>query len=236
MSALRFLSCALAALTLSACSAGPLQDHRMLLAGTGIAGADLHPTVRSLGELRFATVVRQAYDFSCGSAALATLLTYHYGDPQGETSVFLGMWADGDREQIRRLGFSLLDMKRYLAARGVAADGYKVSLDDIQKGGLPGVALITFQNYRHFVTIKGVNEREVLVGDPSLGLKAIPRKEFEKMWNGIIFVLNDRRAIGRSNFNTPAQWVHFPRGRFYGAEPLSQQALALTAPFRLTDF
>ncbi|RYF14189.1 MAG: peptidase C39, partial [Oxalobacteraceae bacterium] len=38
--------------------------------------------VTSLIGRRFETVVRQQYDFSCGSAALATLLRYHYDDPQ----------------------------------------------------------------------------------------------------------------------------------------------------------
>ena len=69
--------------------------------------------VRSFEEERFATVIRQKYDFSCGSAALATLLRYHYGLSQDEEATFRGMWATGDQPQIRRVGFSLLDMKRY---------------------------------------------------------------------------------------------------------------------------
>ena len=74
------------------------------------------PVTSMLGR-RFETVVRQQFDFSCGSAALATLLRYHYEDPQNEQTVFLGMFQDGDQAQIRKLGFSLLDMNRYLAAR-----------------------------------------------------------------------------------------------------------------------
>ena len=88
--------------------------------------------VTSLIGRRFDTVVRQQYDFSCGSAALATLLRFHYDAPQTEQSVFLGMWQDGDQAQIRRLGFSLLDMKRYLAARGIPADGYRVTSDALR--------------------------------------------------------------------------------------------------------
>lgn len=34
----------------------------------------------SLKEARFKTTVAQQYDFSCGSAATATLLTFQYGD------------------------------------------------------------------------------------------------------------------------------------------------------------
>ena len=43
--------------------------------------------VTSLKEARFRTTVPQQYDFSCGSAATATLLTYQYGHPVSEKDV-----------------------------------------------------------------------------------------------------------------------------------------------------
>jgi predicted double-glycine peptidase len=189
--------------------------------------------VESVLSRRFRTVVRQQYDFSCGSAALATLLRYHYGDAVDEQKVFLGMWAEGDRPAIRKVGFSLLDMKRYLAARGARADGYRVTMDQVATVAVPGIALVTIGSYRHFVVVKGVRADEVLLGDPSTGLRAVPRREFERAWNGVYFVLDPERHRGKSLFNDNAQWVSFARaptsGRF--VDPLSLQALALTAPF-----
>ncbi|QKS02004.1 C39 family peptidase [Sphingomonas sp. CL5.1] len=186
---------------------------------------------------RFNTVVRQQYDFSCGSAALATLLRYHYGDPRTEEDVFRGMWQDGDQAQIRRVGFSLLDMKRYLAARGLRADGYKVGIQDIAKRGIPGIALITVKKYRHFVVLKGISKNEVLLGDPSLGLRTMPIAEFVAAWNGIYFVLNSRLDLATHAFNVHTQWASLARAPTDGAflQPLSQQALALAAPF-YSDF
>jgi len=189
--------------------------------------------VASILARKFATVIRQQYDFSCGSAALATLLHYHYGLPRSESDVFLGMWREGDKTQIRKVGFSLLDMKRYLAENGLRADGYRVSLDAIAKRRLPGVALVTIKGYRHFVVVKGVTDSEVLVGDPSLGLRKLPRAEFEASWNGVYFVLNSAPDVGQRNFNGVQQWRALARGPVDGPflEPLSQQALNLTAPF-----
>jgi predicted double-glycine peptidase len=182
---------------------------------------------------KFNTVVRQQYDFSCGSAALATLLHYHYGLPRSETEVFTGMWREGDQAQIRRVGFSLLDMKRWLASRGIAADGYKVSLAKIAETGIPGIALIAVRNYRHFVVVKGVSHDEVLLGDPSTGVQVMPRARFEQAWNGVYFVLTEDQGLAKSRFNRERQWAAFARapmgGRF--SEPVSQQALLLTAPF-----
>ena len=220
-----------AGLMLSACS-GTLTGDPRFLGSSGVTNDFVVP-VASIQARKFNTVVRQQYDFSCGSAAVATLLHYHYADPQGEADVFRGMWRDGNQEQIRKVGFSLLDMKRYLASRNLRADGYKVSLADIAKRGIPGIALITIRQYRHFVVIKGVNKEEVLLGDPSLGLRTMSIAEFSKAWNGIYFVINNNLDLAQRAFNVDAQWASFSRSPVGGAflQPVSQQALSLTAPY-----
>ncbi len=190
--------------------------------------------VTSLIGRRFETVVRQQYDFSCGSAALATLLRFHYDDPQSEQSVFVGMFRDGDQAQIRRLGFSLLDMKRYLAARGIAADGYRVTVEQIAKARIPGIALIDFNGYKHFVVVKGVEGGTLLLGDPSLGLRREDVATFAKQWNGVFFVVNGRNAVAMRHFNQASDVARAPRAAlFWPAEPLSRAGLELTRPLVL---
>jgi hypothetical protein len=44
--------------------------------------------VTSIKEARFRRVIKQQYDFSCGSAALATLLSYRYDPPGGRAGRF----------------------------------------------------------------------------------------------------------------------------------------------------
>lgn len=225
----------LSAALLAGCAAQTGRSDPQFLSTSGSLN-DYHVPVASMLARKFDTVVRQQYDFSCGSAALATLLRYHYGLGRDEAAVFTGMWRDGDRPRIRQVGFSLLDMKRYLADTGLRADGYRVSLDAIQKRGLPGVALITIKGYRHFVVVKGVTPDRVLIGDPSLGLRTLPRPEFAREWNGVYFVLNSATDVGGRNFNGARQWgalAHASVGPL-GApflDPVSQQALSLTAPF-----
>ncbi|RDE06316.1 C39 family peptidase [Sphingomonas aracearum] len=196
-------------------------------------GSGYSVPVASMLARKFNTVVRQQYDFSCGSAALATLLRYHYGMPRSETDVFMGMWRDGNQAQIRQVGFSLLDMKRYLATSGLRADGYKVSLDAIRGRGLPGIVLVTVREYRHFIVLKGVGPTDVLVGDPSTGLHRLPRAKFEEMWNGVYFVLNSQAEVGQRTFNGIDQWRLLARvpGDAPFLDPLSTQALSLSAPF-----
>lgn len=217
-------------LLLAACSSGPLE--RPAVMGLGPSG-DFAARIESVEERKFATVVRQRYDFSCGSAALATLLRYHYGDTVGEEATFRGMWRDGDSTQIRKLGFSLLDMKRYLEARGAKANGFKVTLAQIAQARVPGIALLTIDKYRHFVVVKGVRDGTVLIGDSALGLRTMGADEFTRSWNGVLFVLDSNVERGRAAFNAPDQWANFNRAplgsRF--TDPVSLQALALTTPF-----
>lgn len=196
-----------------------------------MGGSDFALPVRSMVERRFLTVVRQQYDFSCGSAALATLLRYHYGEAQNEQSIFFGMWRDGDQAQIRRLGFSLLDMKRYLNARGLPADGYQVSIQQIAEAGIPGIVLINMNGYKHFVVVKGIEQGHVLIGDPSLGIRLVRTAEFEKMWNGIIFVLNAATDKAKTSFGRTDEWALVGRAPYTQLmEPVSLQALSLTRP------
>lgn len=215
---------------LAACGTAPVGAPRFVAGGAPVG--DWRVPVVSVSEQRFTGVVRQRYDFSCGSAALATLLRHHYDFDVREDMAFRGMWARGDQAQIRRLGFSLLDMKRWLGSRGIKADGYKVPLAKIAETGVPGIALIAVKNYRHFVVVKGVRPQQVLVGDPSSGLSIVPRREFEAAWNGIYFVLADDQKLARSRFNRAAQWQAFASAPVGGAftDPVSQQALSLTAP------
>jgi predicted double-glycine peptidase len=189
-----------------------------------LSGGQYAVPVASLQELRFRHVVQQQYDFSCGSAALATLLTYHYGQWVDEHKVFMAMYQVGDQEKIRRQGFSLLDMKRYLRSFGYTANGFRVSLEQVRQAGLAGIALVTLNGYRHFVVVKGVTESEVLIGDPALGLRTIPRGRFQDAWSGIIFVIHDGARPLPTSFNSPAEWALHPEPPFTAG--LSQASLA----------
>ncbi|RDD62982.1 C39 family peptidase [Ferruginivarius sediminum] len=210
---------------LSLIAAAPAVAGEVTVRGVGGSfGGAFNVPVESIREARFRTVFLQKYDFSCGSAALASLLTFHYDRPTTEIEVFNTMYETGDQERIERLGFSLLDMKRYLAEIGLPSDGYKVSLDRLQKAGLPAIALIDTDGYKHFVIVKGVSEREVLVGDPARGIRPIDRDEFKAMWNGIAFVIKSRVAEARDTFNRPETWAVQARAPFGTA--LSRTSLA----------
>lgn len=169
---------------------------------------------KTFADRRFNQVVRQRYDFSCGSAAVATLLTHHYDHPTDEMSVLSAMYAQGNQGKIRREGFSLLDMKLYLTSIGYNAEGYRESLDKLSKVKVPAIVLINKRGFMHFVVIKGVSPDKVSVGDPTLGMSIYDRKEFEKMWNGILFVVTTEPSRGHASFNLISAWKPYGIPRF----------------------
>lgn len=175
----------------------------MEVRGPQDGGFNLHVT--SVKEARFTTTRRQQYDFSCGSAALATLLTNHYGEPVDEKVVFAQMFEHGNQAKIRKEGFSMLDMKHFLETRGYKSDGFELPVDKLASEGVPAIVLLSERGYRHFVVVKGLARGRVLLGDPAMGTRAMSMQRFQKLWvNHILFVIYNRREMAR--FNQPADW------------------------------
>jgi predicted double-glycine peptidase len=198
-----------AALVAGACQAQQAPAPRISIPVLG--SGDYAMPVESIKQARIARTTLQQYDFSCGSAALATLLTYQYGYPVTERAVFDEMFAYGDKAKIEREGFSLLDMKRYLAAHGFDADGFSQPLDKLLEARLPAIVLINQNGYHHFVVIKGLDAQRVLIGDPASGTRAMPRAQFESIWEGhLLFVIHNR--MDKAKFNLAADWHVAPRG------------------------
>lgn len=197
------IAAAAACLGATAAEAGPLELPFQI-------GGAYNVPVTSIKEGRFSATIRQKYDFSCGSAALSTLLSHQYGYPVTEDKVFEEMYRLGDQTKIRVEGFSLLDMKRYLEAHGFEADGFQEPLEKLSTAGIPAIVLVNEGGYNHFVVVKGVRDGRVLIGDPAGGTRALTQAAFETAWvNQILFVISNRQDAAA--FNTAADWKVAPR-------------------------
>lgn len=199
-----------------------------------LGGGDVSLPVTSIRQAKLAGTLLQQYDFSCGSAALATLLTHHYGVPTSEATVFSEMFRLGDQQKIRRDGFSLLDMKKYLQAQGFEADGFQQPLDKLLEARVPAIVLISERGYQHFVVVKGLRGDRVLIGDPANGTRAVSRQAFEASWQSrLLFVVHNR--MDRARFNLVADWRAAPQAPLNAG--VSRDGLGLvTLPKHPGDF
>lgn len=197
----------------------------------GEGGGSYTVSVMSWRDIPFRTVVRQQYDYSCGSAAVATLLRFHYNTQVNEREVFTAMFDRGDQPRIREVGFSMLDMRTYLEQRGFRADGLRLSLDRLANLNVPAIALITPGNYRHFVVVKGVTDTHVLVGDPTFGLQTYTRADFEAVWNGVVLAIRQTPdGMEAPIYNADNEWQPWSRAPLGDAQgPVAPSTLFLSA-------
>lgn len=140
---------------------------------------------------KYKHIVHQAFDYSCGSAALTTVLQFHLGLAVTEKDAMEGMLEHGERDKIiARRGFSLLDMKRYVATLGSDSGGFKADIDDLAKLDQPAIVPIDYAGFKHFVVVKGIRDNHVYIADPSAGNIAFSVAEFKTLWDkGTLFVI-----------------------------------------------
>ena len=173
----------------------PLYRVSVALACYGLLGASVispsafskERVVTSLLEMRQDKVVIQEWDLSCGAAALTTLLQYQHGEEVTEKEVAMSLMkreeyiANPQLVQLRE-GFSLLDLKRYVDARGYQGNGFgKLQLKDLASRA-PLIVPIMTNGYNHFVIYRGMLGDRVLLADPAWGNRTMQVEDFLDSW------------------------------------------------------
>lgn len=117
--------------------------------------------------------IQQIDEMDCGAASVG-MICRHFG-----RKVSLA--------RIRQLchtatdGTSLKALCRASVELGLAARALKVSLRNLPLMPLP--AIVHWEG-NHWMVLYDVDETHVRVADPAIGLRKIPRKEFEQKWSG----------------------------------------------------
>jgi predicted double-glycine peptidase len=190
-----------ATLSAGAAHAGATRDSAPALhVGHMVPGAPgVAVRIKSMRDLRYTNMVRQQRDFTCGAAALATVLQQMYGRATTEQEIIQDMLANTDANLVRERGFSLLDMKNYLERVGLRGRGYRIDGNTLLTLKIPVIALQTTRGYAHFVVVKRVDGDMVYIADPALGHRQMRLDEFVAGWNGIVFaVLGDGRKASNT--------------------------------------
>jgi len=168
------------------------------------SGLRIDQSAKSIKDLRDQNVVKQRFDFSCGAAALATLLHYGLGNTSvTEAQVMIGLFdlaTEAERADRRRTGFSLLDLQRVAQAQGYDAQGFRLEPEQLPMLGGPVIVFIEPRGYKHFAVLRGVRGGRVYLADPSRGNIRMPVYAFLDTWlqddgKGIIFVVEPKSGL-----------------------------------------
>jgi predicted double-glycine peptidase len=158
----------------------------------GINGGNLSKKVNSWVEQRDFLVVKQAYDYSCGSAALATLINMVYNEDLSEGDVInylLKKKSDYEIDDISKNGYSMLDLKNAVIDMGYNAAIYKIIEDKYEYIITPVIIYYEPSGQKHFAVLKKILNNKAYIADPSRGNIRIDMIQFKKQWKGLIMVI-----------------------------------------------
>lgn len=196
--------------------------------GSRLSMAERPIVVHPLVEQQFKGIAHQAYDYSCGSAALTTVLNGYLGHGFDERQIMEGLLKYGEYEKIvQRRGFSLLDMKRLMSALGYQSGGFKGGFDDLRKLQQPAIVPIHYAGFKHFVVVKKYRDGRVFVADPALGNISFPEERFKSIWeNNVMFLIFPGQT-------TPSSALELTEAdmRFVDDQTINLAAFAPMTPF-----
>ena len=160
--------------------------------------------VSSWQKLRQQNVVMQKRDYSCGAAALATLVRYYWGDDVSETRFLAALDQILTREEaIDRIknGLTLTDLRRAAVKTGYQASMGKLEFNKLSESRVPLVVGIKVRGYRHFVVYRGTDGYYVYLADPIRGNIRTPAWEFVSQWqeNAILAVAKPGRRLPKDS-------------------------------------
>ncbi|MBO6566224.1 MAG: hypothetical protein JJ956_15835 [Pseudomonadales bacterium] len=127
--------------------------------------------------IRDTNVVKQQFDFSCGAASLATILTHFFNHPVTELEIL-------ELLEVRDNAASFSDLKNVAELHfGIKAIGLVVNFDSLLKLKVPAIAHLVIGGIEHFSVIRGIDsEGNVWLADPAFGNRFLTKPQFLSIW------------------------------------------------------
>ena len=158
-----------------------------------IPGLAVQSGLSGMRALRYTGMVAQQRDFSCGAAALTTLLDDGYGFDFSEAQTIAAMMrVVAHPAEVLKSGFSMLDMKAFVETLGLHAVGFEVNMAAMRRLRIPVIVLLEVDGYSHFVVVKKVDRDLVFISDPALGNRALDVDVFARSWQGLVLAVVGR--------------------------------------------
>ncbi len=149
------------------------------------------------GRIRRFEHILQIDEMDCGAASLG-MICRHFGRKVSLARIRLLCHTATD-------GTSLKALCRAANELGLAARALKVSLRNLPHMPLP--AIVHWEG-NHWMVLHDVDKDFVRVADPAIGLRKIPRKEFEQKWSGYAALFDYTIAFEQAPESRPGMaWV-----------------------------
>ncbi len=136
--------------------------------------------------LKRQNVIMQKRDYSCGAAALATLMRYYWLDQTATEEKILNklpkaLTAKELQERIRN-GLTMTDLEKLANEVGYDAVKLKGTFSELAESKSPVIVGIVVRGFDHFVVVRGVGGPWVYLADSSRGNIRVPIDTFVSQW------------------------------------------------------
>lgn len=145
--------------------------------------------VKSVKALKEEGVILQTDEFTCGAAALATLLR-SYGDEKVTEEELLRR----EKELEQGKGLSLLQLKILAEKRGFKAAGYQMELANLFDFDKPMLLHVISEGKGHYVAFRGIYKDRIFLADPAVGNVRMSLENFSKIWTGKALAIEERKG------------------------------------------
>jgi len=158
----------------------------------------------SYKELQERQVVMQKRDYSCGAAALATVIRYYWGDPVTEEQFLVlltKLLTPAEMKDRIENGLGLTDLRNLANKAGYQASMGKVTYEELTKAKIPVVVGLIVNGHEHFAVFRGAAAGWVYLADPLRGNQRTSIGQFQKQWqkNAILVVV--KRGVKPKDVN-----------------------------------
>ena len=169
--------------------------------------------VKSYIEFKNEGMIRQEFDYSCGSSSLATILNFFFNEKITEKEVLdwvlekkglIDKNCENNKkakckvkklEELEEKDFKLsfFDLAEFAKERGYKAVALALNLDELRKLKVPAVAFVKIRRNEHFTVYKGMDKKFVYLADPSFGNIKVRIGKFKEMF----YTRNDPKYRGK---------------------------------------
>lgn len=150
-----------------------------------------HPFL-SWKEIKENGVIMQKYDYSCGPAAMAHIMGYHFASPFTEKD-FMDrankILSAQEISEAKQKGLSMFNLKTIAESFGYSVAGLKIPFGSILSANIPVVIYVEDAGFKHFSVFSGFHQGLVHIADPSRGNLFVAPEYFAQIYQGKTLVL-----------------------------------------------
>ncbi len=180
----------------------------IFICGFSLAHSQPLPAQNWKQAFRDKDVIKQSLDYSCGAAALATLIHHYYLKDTSEQEIMELMGKGNERT-------TFSELQEVLPKLGFKSAGFEVEWRALVALKTPVIVYINHFDEGHFAVLRGIDDTHVWLADPSQGNRIYRKEDFLKLWRQseekgfflAVLPLQPDAARNTSYFSLPPQ--HF---------------------------